>query len=58
MACPCAISQFESFDFVSLTVGGVGKTLLTASVVRDERVRAAFQIIVWINLSQVLSLND
>ena len=25
-------------------VGGVGKTLLTASVVRDERVRAAFEV--------------
>ena len=32
--------------------GGVGKTMLTAAVVRDEKVRAAFSLIGWINLSQ------
>ena len=32
--------------------GGVGKTMLTAAVVRHEQVRAAFEVIVWINLSQ------
>ena len=32
--------------------GGVGKTMLTAAVVRHEQVRAAFEVIVWINMSQ------
>ena len=32
--------------------GGLGKTMLTAAVVRDEKVRAAFSLIGWINLSQ------
>ena len=26
--------------------------MLTAAVVRDERIRAAFEVIVWINMSQ------
>ena len=34
-------------------MGGVGKTLLTASAVRDEKVRAAFSRILWVSLSQV-----
>ena len=33
-------------------MGGVGKTMLTAAVVRDERVRQAFPTICWINMSQ------
>ena len=33
-------------------MGGVGKTLLTAAVVREERIRAAFKLIGWVNLSQ------
>jgi hypothetical protein len=33
-------------------MGGVGKTMLTAAVVRDERIRAAFELIGWVNLSQ------
>ena len=33
-------------------MGGVGKTMLTAAVVRDERVRLAFESIAWVNLSQ------
>ena len=32
--------------------GGVGKTMLTSAVVRDIRVRAAFEVIGWVNLSQ------
>jgi hypothetical protein len=33
-------------------MGGVGKTMLTAAVVRDERVRGAFESIAWIGMSQ------
>ena len=33
-------------------MGGVGKTMLTAAVVRDERVRGAFECIAWIGMSQ------
>jgi hypothetical protein len=33
-------------------VGGVGKTMLTAAVIRDARVREAFQVIAWLNMSQ------
>ena len=33
-------------------VGGVGKTMLTAAVVRDARVRESFQVIAWLNMSQ------
>ena len=33
-------------------MGGVGKTMLTAAVVRDARVREAFQVIAWLNMSQ------
>jgi hypothetical protein len=33
-------------------MGGVGKTMLTAAVVRDERVRGAFERIAWIGMSQ------
>ena len=33
-------------------MGGVGKTMLTAAVVRDERVRSAFECIAWIGMSQ------
>ena len=33
-------------------VGGVGKTMLTAAVIRDDRVREAFQVIAWLNMSQ------
>jgi hypothetical protein len=33
-------------------MGGVGKTMLTAAVVRDERVRGAFENIAWIGMSQ------
>ena len=33
-------------------MGGVGKTMITAAVVRDERIREAFTVIGWINLSQ------
>jgi hypothetical protein len=33
-------------------MGGVGKTILTAAVVRDERVRGAFERIAWIGMSQ------
>lgn len=33
-------------------MGGVGKTVLTAAVVRDERVRGAFESIAWIGMSQ------
>jgi hypothetical protein len=33
-------------------MGGVGKTMLTAAVVRDERVRGAFESIAWISMSQ------
>ena len=36
--------------------GGVGKTMLTAAVVRDQRVRAAFSVIGWANLSQLPDL--
>jgi len=32
--------------------GGVGKTMLTGAVVRDERVRGAFERIAWIGMSQ------
>ena len=38
-------------------MGGVGKTMLTCSVVRDARVREAFECIAWVNLSQVISPN-
>jgi hypothetical protein len=37
-------------------MGGVGKTMLTAAVVRDERVRAAFDAIGWLNMSQAPAL--
>ena len=37
---------------VDLYQGGVGKTMLTSAVVRDIRVRAAFEVIGWVNLSQ------
>jgi hypothetical protein len=33
-------------------MGGVGKTMLTAAVVRDERIRGAFESIAWIGMSQ------
>ena len=33
-------------------MGGVGKTMITAAVVRDERIREGFTVIGWINLSQ------
>jgi hypothetical protein len=33
-------------------MGGVGKTMLTAAVVRDGRVRGAFERIAWIGMSQ------
>ena len=33
-------------------MGGVGKTMLTAAVVRDERVRGAFECIAWVGMSQ------
>ena len=33
-------------------MGGVGKTMLTAAVIRDARVREAFQVIAWLNMSQ------
>ena len=33
-------------------MGGVGKTMLTAAVVRDERIRGAFGSIAWIGMSQ------
>jgi hypothetical protein len=33
-------------------MGGVGKTMLTAAVVRDKRVRGAFESIAWIGMSQ------
>jgi hypothetical protein len=33
-------------------MGGVGKTMLTAAVVRDGRVRGAFESIAWIGMSQ------
>ena len=33
-------------------MGGVGKTMLTAAVVRDGRVRGAFECIAWIGMSQ------
>ena len=33
-------------------MGGVGKTMLTVAVVRDERVRGAFERIAWIGMSQ------
>jgi hypothetical protein len=33
-------------------MGGVGKTMLTAAVVRDERVRGGFESIAWISMSQ------
>jgi hypothetical protein len=33
-------------------MGGVGKTMLTAAVIRDERVRGAFESIAWIGMSQ------
>ena len=33
-------------------MGGVGKTMLTAAVVRDKRVRGAFENIAWIGMSQ------
>ena len=43
----------------SNAVGGVGKTMLTAArllctfaVIRDARVREAFQVIAWLNMSQ------
>ena len=32
--------------------GGVGKTMLTSAVVRDNRVRSAFRVICWLNISQ------
>jgi hypothetical protein len=38
-------------------MGGVGKTMLTAACVRDERVRAAFHKIVWISFSQKPNLS-
>jgi hypothetical protein len=37
-------------------MGGVGKTMLTAAVIRDERVRGAFEKIAWVNLSQIPDL--
>ena len=39
-----------------LSEGGVGKTMLTACVVRDERIRAAFEVIGWVTMSQVPDL--
>ena len=33
-------------------MGGVGKTMLTAAVVREDCIRAAFELIGWVNLSQ------
>jgi hypothetical protein len=33
-------------------VGGVGKTMLTSAVIRDARIRNAFQLIAWLNMSQ------
>ena len=39
-------------------MGGVGKTLLTAAVVRDERVRAFFSHVVWLALSQQPDISD
>ena len=33
-------------------MGGVGKTMLTAAVIRHDKVRAAFELIGWINMSQ------
>ena len=33
-------------------MGGVGKTMLTAAVIRDNRVRAVFELIGWISMSQ------
>jgi hypothetical protein len=33
-------------------MGGVGKTMLTAAVIRDGRVRGAFECIAWIAMSQ------
>ena len=46
-----SLRRFVIFSF-SNTVGGVGKTMITAAVVRDERIREAFTVIGWINLSQ------
>ena len=46
-----SLRHFVIFSF-SNTVGGVGKTMITAAVVRDERIREAFTVIGWINLSQ------
>jgi hypothetical protein len=37
-------------------MGGVGKTMLTAACVRDERVRGAFDAIGWLNMSQIPAL--
>ena len=42
----------DCFVACSNEVGGVGKTMLTAAVVRDARVREAFQLIAWLNMSQ------
>jgi hypothetical protein len=39
-------------------MGGVGKTMLTAAVVRDERVRGAFESIAWIGMSQQPELSQ
>jgi hypothetical protein len=50
-SCSTAVTAPKS-RVSSQGMGGVGKTMLTCAVVRDERVRGAFESIAWIGMSQ------
>eukprot|EP01047_Picozoa_sp_COSAG01_P017741 COSAG01_NODE_946_length_12533_cov_4.570532_2_plen_107_part_00 len=54
----CDFSFSPGFDYLCQWMqGGIGKTVISSWLVRHDRIRAAFEKIVWVSLGQTPNLN-